>query len=124
VSGHIRGVRATGRDVAALMVGDVIYDGAGVGWRLSEIGADTLTLTAASGAVGTGAAGVAGVVTRTAPLPPAGARVGMTQGPGWGAGAGGERALAWAVGLVAEVLGGSEIEISAGGQREHDDERR
>ena len=89
------------RDVAALMTGDLILDGAVESWMVSEITAAGLVLDGVVGGVRT---------RRTVGPPPADARVEMSEGPGWGAAAHDERALAWAQLLVAEVLGGREID--------------
>ena len=99
------------REWACAMPGDVVRDGGGRAW--------TVTQTAPAGA-GTSAGvwveldGAAhsrdarGVASRgrvTVHVPAAGVLVELDEGPGWGAAGESDEAMSWAEGLVGDVLG-------------------
>lgn len=91
------------------MPGDVVRDGAGRAW--------TVTQTAPAAAGGTwveldGSAWSTGVgVERrglvTVHVPSAGVLVELEEGPGWGAAGESDEAMAWAMRLAGDVLGAS-----------------
>jgi hypothetical protein len=93
-----------GRSFAAVMLGDLIRDGNGWTWQVVGLGiAGSMTVVWVPGGCPTGTP-----ITLTGLL--AGTEVQLNEGPGWGEPATGEPAMAWAAGMVAEVLGGKEID--------------
>jgi hypothetical protein len=93
-----------GRSFAAVMLGDLVRDGDDRPWQVVGLGAaGSMTVQWVPGGCPTGAP-----ITLTGLL--AGTEVQLSEGPGWGEPATGEPAMAWAAGMVAEVLGGQEID--------------
>ena len=104
------------REWVAAMPGDVVRDGGGRAW--------TVTQTAPAGAGGVwveldgeahsrDARGVASRGRVTVHVPAAGVLVELDEGPGWGAAGESDEALAWASALVGDVLGVSGHEPQA-----------
>ena len=100
------------REWTAVMAGDVVRDGAGGVWRVDR------TVIEPGGRPGDGALvawaqlcrGVGGANVRTLRVPDTTVRVEMSEGPGYGVRAAGDDALAWAVQLAIDRLGGTVLD--------------
>jgi hypothetical protein len=96
------------REWSAAMVGDVVRDGGGRAWtvtRLAGAAAGGVWVELDGAPHSLDARGVPARGLLTLHVPSAGVLVEMDEGPGWGAAGATDEAMAWASGLVADVLG-------------------
>ena len=104
------------REWGAAMPGDVVRDGGGRAWTVTQTapaGAGGVWVELDGSAHSRDARGVASRGRVTVHVPAAGVLVELDEGPGWGAAGESDEALAWASALVGDVLGVSGHEPQA-----------